>query len=119
MFRDLFVHRDLLWLLTVREIRIRYARAVLGAGWAVFGPLVMMGVFTLMNFSRLFPPRSDYAAVPYALFAMCGLLPWTHFSTSLTQATPSLVMARDLLRKSAFPREVIPLSRMLAALLDL
>jgi lipopolysaccharide transport system permease protein len=111
--------RDLLLLLTLREIRIRYARALLGAAWALFGPLVMMAVFTLMNFSRLFPPDSRYGAIPYPLFALCGLLPWTHFSVSLTQATPSLVTARDLLKKSAFPREVIPLSRMLAALLDL
>jgi lipopolysaccharide transport system permease protein len=111
--------RDLLWLLTLREIRIRYARALLGAAWALFGPLVMMAVFTLMNFARLFPPDSAYAAVPYSLFALCGLLPWTHFSISLTQGTPSLVLARELLKKSAFPREVIPLSRMLAALLDL
>ena len=112
-------HRDLLWLLVVREVRIRYARAALGAAWALFLPVFMMGVFTVLDFSRLVPGGSPYARFPYAVFAYCGLLFWTHFSMSLTQATPSLVNSRDLLRKSAFPREVIPLAKVLAGLLDL
>ena len=112
-------HRDLLWLLIVREVRIRYARAALGAAWALFLPVFMMGVFTVLDFSRLVPGSSPYARFPYAVFAYCGLLPWMHFSTSLTQATPSLVSSRDLIKKSAFPREVIPLAKVLAGLLDL
>ena len=112
-------YRDLLWLLVVREVRIRYARAVLGAAWALFLPVFMMGVFTVLEFSRLVPGGSPYARFPYAVFAYCGLLPWMHFSMSLTQATPSLVNSRDLLKKSAFPREVIPLAKVLAGLLDL
>lgn len=117
--RELSRHRDLLWLLVMREIRIRYARAALGAGWAVAVPVVTVLVFTGLRFSRLLDASDGFAAVPYPLFAYCGLVPWSHFATSLTQATPSLVNLRDLLRKSAFPREVIPLSKLLAALLDL
>lgn len=119
MLADLINHRDLLWLLTRREIRIRYTRAVLGAAWAVLPPLVMMAVFTALNFARLISPNDPFSSVPYSVFAYCGLLPWAHFSTSLTQATPSLVSLRDLLKKSAFAREVIPLSKVLAALFDL
>jgi ABC-type polysaccharide/polyol phosphate export permease len=116
---EIAAHRDLLRLLVVREVRIRYARALLGAAWALFLPVFMMAVFTVLDFSRLVPAGSPYASFPYALFAYTGLLPWTHFATSLTQATPSLVNSRDILRKSAFPREVIPLAKVLAALLDL
>lgn len=116
---ELVRHRDLLWLLVLREIRIRYARAVLGAGWAVAVPLVTVLVFTGLRFSRLLDGADRFADVPYPLFAYCGLVPWTHFATSLTQATPSLVNLRELLRKSAFPREVVPLSKVIAALLDL
>ncbi len=119
MIRDLIAHRDLLWLLVVREIRIRYARAALGAAWAVFVPVAMMLVFTVLNFGRLMEIDGPLKGIEYPLFAFCGLLPWTHFSTSLTQGTPSLVRAADLLKKSRFPHEVIPLSRTFAALLDL
>ena len=121
MIRELVCHRDLLWLLTVREIRIRYARAFLGAGWALFMPVVMMTTFTVLSFDRLVPVDSPFrtSGVPYSVFAYCGLIAWTHFATSVTQATPSMVVARDILRKSAFPKGVIPLSKVLAALLDL
>jgi len=121
MFHELLRHRDLLWLLTVREVRIRYARAFLGAGWALFMPVVMMATFTVLSFDRLVSEHSPYrkAGVPYSVFAYCGLVAWTHFATSVTAATPSMVVARDILRKSAFPKGVIPLAKVLAALLDL
>lgn len=119
MLRDFLAHRDLLVLLVRREVRIRYARAALGAVWALFLPVSMMVVFVGLNFGRLLPEGSGFPPRMYPLFAYCGILPWTHFSTSLTQATPSLAASRDLLRKSAFPREFIPLARPVAALLDL
>lgn len=119
MLRELPAHRDLLWLLVVREIRVRYARAALGALWAVFPPLVMVLVFGALDFGRLIGDDSPYRGVPYVAFAFVGLLPWTHFATSLTQATPSLVLAAGILKKTRFPQEVVPLARVLAALLDL
>ena len=118
MFRALAAHRDLLWLLTLRELRVRYARALLGAAWAVLLPLAMMGVFLVLDFGRLFPEGHAFSEVPYALYAFCGLLFWNHFSASLTQATPSLVISGQMIKKSAFPREFIPLSRVLALLVD-
>ena len=119
MLRDLLRHRDLLALLVRREIRIRYARALLGAGWALFIPIVMMAVFSVMNFERLIPEDSPYRGIPYTAFAYCGLQFWTQFATSHSLATPSLVAAGDLLRKCAFHRETIPASKVLASLLDL
>ena len=119
MLREFFAHRDLLHLLVLREVRIRYARATLGVVWALFLPVAMMGVFVLLNFGRLLPAGGGYDPGDYPLYAFCGILPWTHFASSLPQATPSLAASRDLLRKSAFPREFIPMARPLAALLDL
>ncbi|MEN8151240.1 MAG: ABC transporter permease, partial [Planctomycetota bacterium] len=106
-------------LLVVREIRIRYARAFLGMAWALFIPLIMMLVFSALNFGRLVDPESPFAAIPYSTFAYCGLLFWTHFATSLTTGTNSLVTAAPLIKKCSFPREVIPLSKVLAPILDL
>jgi ABC-type polysaccharide/polyol phosphate export permease len=82
---------------------------------------VMMATFTVLSFDRLVPGDSPYraAGIPYSVFAYCGLVAWTHFATSMTQATSSMVTVRDILRKSAFPKAVIPLSKVLAALLDL
>jgi ABC-type polysaccharide/polyol phosphate export permease len=117
--RELVKYRDLLYLLVVREVRVRYARAALGMGWALFVPLVMMLIFTSLDFGRLIPEGSPWRGLPYAAFAYCGLLFWTHFSTSVTQGTTSLLVAADMIRKCAFPREAIPLSKMLAAVLDL
>ncbi len=119
MLRDLLAHRDLLWLLTVREIRVRYARAALGVAWAIFPPLVMAAVFSVLNFGRLIDATSPFHATPYVVFALVGLVPWAHFATSLQQATPSLVLASSILKKASFPHAVVPLARVLAALLDL
>ena len=97
MFAAFGKHRYLLGLLVIREIRIRYARAALGIAWALFMPLAMMAVFTVLNFGRLIADTSEYKALPYSVFAYCGLLFWTHFATSLTQGTPSLVISSSVL----------------------
>lgn len=117
--QDLGARYDLLRLLVVREVRLRYARTVLGVAWAVFHPLVMMLVFTALNFKRLVPEGSDYQGVPYPAFAFVGLIFWNHFSQSLLTGTNSLPIARDMLHKSKFPAQLIPISRVLAWLLDL
>lgn len=117
--KDLGARYDLLRLLVVREVRLRYARTVLGVAWAVFHPLSMMLVFTALNFSRLVPEGSDYAGVPYPAFAFVGLIFWNHFAQSLISGTNSLPIARDMLHKSKFPAQLLPVSRILAWLLDL
>jgi ABC-type polysaccharide/polyol phosphate export permease len=119
MIRDLLAHRDLLWLLVLREIRVRYARTVMGVAWAAAVPLVLAALFASLGFARLVDGGSPFAEVPFSAFALCGLVPWQAFAGTLATATGSLVNSRDLLRKSAFPREVIPLSRVLAGLPDM
>ncbi|MBL8189164.1 MAG: ABC transporter permease [Acidobacteria bacterium] len=113
--RELWRHRELLWLLTLREIKVRYKQTVLGVAWAVLQPLSLMVVFTVF-FSWFARIESD--GIPYPLFSYAALLPWTFFSTSLSFAIPSLIANSHIITKIYFPREVIPLSAVMAALLD-
>jgi lipopolysaccharide transport system permease protein len=112
-------HFDLLQILVVREVRTRYARTALGVLWAVFPPLAVAAVFTLLNFARLTGGESRWRDVPYPAFAFCGMVFWSHFAQSLTTGTASVALSRDMLHKSKFPVELIPLSKVLAWLLDL
>jgi lipopolysaccharide transport system permease protein len=113
--RELWRHRELLWLLTLREIKVRYKQTALGVAWAVLQPLSLMVVFTVF-FSWFARIESD--GIPYPLFSYAALLPWTFFSTSLSFAIPSLIANSNIITKIYFPREVIPLSAVMAALLD-
>jgi lipopolysaccharide transport system permease protein len=111
----LYHYRDLLWLWTAREIRVRYKQSMLGVAWAIVQPLTLTIVFTLV-FSQLV--RVDTGGVPYPIFAYAALVPWTFFATSLSFGIPSLVNNLNLVTKIYFPREVLPLASVCAALLD-
>jgi ABC-type polysaccharide/polyol phosphate export permease len=110
---------DLLRLLVVRDVRTRYARTALGVAWALFPPLATAAVFSALGFGRLLGGDSPWRDVPYPAFAFSGLVFWSHFSQSLTSGTASLPAARDMLHKSRFPAELIPLAKVVAWLLDL
>jgi len=112
---DLARYRDLLWLWTAREVQVRYKQSLLGIGWAILQPLVLTVVFTVV-FSRLV--RVDTGGIPYPVFAYAALVPWTFFATSLSFGIPSLVNNMNLVTKIYFPREVIPLASIGAALVD-
>jgi lipopolysaccharide transport system permease protein len=112
---NLYYYRDLLWLWTGREVRVRYKQSALGAAWAVIQPLALTLVFTLV-FSRLM--QVDTGGVPYPVFAYSALVPWTFFATSLAFAIPSLVNNLNLVGKIYFPREILPLANIGAALVD-
>ena len=109
-------YRDLLWFLTWRNIKVLYAQSVIGIGWAVLQPLFSMLVFTLV-FGMFAKMESD--GVPYALFSFCALVPWSFFSNALLESGNSLVTQADMLSKVYFPRLVLPLSSVLAKLVDL
>lgn len=108
-------YADLFWTLTAHRIRVRYKQSVLGIGWAVFQPLALMFVYTII-FSVVTRLPSD--GKPYALFTFTALLPWTYFSSALTNAATGLVTHRQLISKVYFPREILPLSYVFAALFD-
>lgn len=113
--RDLWRARELIRSLTERQLRARYKQAALGLAWAVITPLVYMVVFTLF-FSRV--ADVDTGGAPYALFSYIALLPWTFFSTGVSQAALSLVSNMSLLNKVSCPREVFPLSSVAGAGID-
>jgi lipopolysaccharide transport system permease protein len=108
-------YRGLLYALTLRELQVRYKQSVLGIAWAILQPLALMLMFTLI-FSTLLKVPSD--GIPYPVFVYSALLPWTFFSGALSRAIPSLEENAALIRKIYFPRELFPISSVLAALVD-
>lgn len=115
-FTELYRYRDLLWFLTWRNIKVLYAQSIIGIGWAILQPLFSMIVFTVV-FGQFAKMNSD--GVPYALFSFCALVPWSYFSNALLESGNSLVSQADMLSKVYFPRLVLPLSAILAKLVDL
>ena len=108
-FFDLFVT------LSLHRVNVRYKQSRLGILWAILQPLAMMIVFTLMfTLVRANPGGS----VPYPLFAYAALVPWTMFASGLTSAASALTSHASLLTKVAFPREILPLTYVVAALVD-
>ena len=114
-FHELWEYRELLYFLTWRDIKVRYKQTALGAAWAVIQPFFTMVVFSLF-FGRLAQVPSD--GIPYPVFAYCALVPWSFFAGSLDRAGNSLVTSANLLTKVYFPRLVIPLSAVMAGLID-
>ena len=114
-WRELVEYRDLLWFLTWRGIKTRYAQSSIGVGWAVIQPLASALVFTVI-FGRLASLES--AGAPYLLFALAGLVPWTYFANCLTEGTASLTANANMISKVYFPRIVLPLAAALARLVD-
>jgi lipopolysaccharide transport system permease protein len=109
-------YADLLRTLSAHRIKVRYKQSALGLAWAVLQPLSLMLIYTLV-FSVI--ARMPSSGAPYALFAYAALLLWTYFSTALTNATNGLVSHAHLVTKVYFPREILPLSYVIAALFDL
>jgi len=113
---DLWRYRELFGFLVWRDVKVRYRQTVLGATWAVLQPLGNMLIFTLL-FGRLAGMPSD--GIPYPLFALAGLLPWTFFASALGNAGSSLVGSTHLITKVYFPRMIIPAAAVLAGLVDM
>jgi lipopolysaccharide transport system permease protein len=113
--RDLWAHRELLYFLTWRDLKVRYKQTVLGVAWAIMQPLFTMIIFTLF-FGRLAGVPSD--GVPYPVFVYAGLIIWTFFSNAVTSSGNSLVGNAQLLSKVYFPRMIIPGSAILAGVVD-
>ncbi|HEY0730266.1 MAG TPA: ABC transporter permease [Pyrinomonadaceae bacterium] len=113
--KDLWAYRELLFFLTWRDVKVRYKQTALGAAWAILQPLFMMVIFTIF-FGRLAGIES--AGIPYPLFALAGLVPWTFFSNAITQSGNSLVGSSHLITKVYFPRLIVPAAAMLAGLVD-
>jgi len=114
-FQELWHYRDLLYFLTIRGIKAKYAQSILGVGWAIIQPLATTIVFTIV-FGRIAKVASD--GVPYALFSYLAMWPWIYFSGTLTESSNSLVSNSSMITKVYFPRLVLPFSAVLSKLLD-
>ena len=114
-FKDIWAYRELLFFLTWRDVKVRYKQTALGAAWAILQPLFMMIIFTIF-FGRL--AAVDSSGIPYPLFALAGLVPWTFFANSITASGNSLVGSANLITKVYFPRLIVPAAAMLAGLVD-
>lgn len=114
--KELWSHKSLFLEMTRLRLKVRYKQSLLGWTWAVLPSLVLMITYTLI-FSKLIGLKGG--DLPYALFIFSGLIPWTFFSTSVSTATAGIVTHRYLISRVAFPREIIPLSYVAAALVDL
>ncbi len=112
---ELWRFRELLFFLVWRDVKVRYKQTLLGASWAILQPLATMIIFTVI-FGRLAKLPSD--GVPYPVFALAALVPWTFFANALGQATNSLVGSANLITKVYFPRLIIPTASILAGLVD-
>jgi lipopolysaccharide transport system permease protein len=111
---ELFSYRELIWNLTVRELKARYKSSVLGFFWGLLNPLAMMLVFSLA-FSILWP---NTQMEDFPIFLLCGLLPWNFFTSAVMGGTTSIVGGGNLLKKVYFPREVLPIASVLSHLVN-
>lgn len=107
-------YRELLYQMTMRDIRLRYKQTVMGFGWAIFMPLLNTAIFSVI-FMRVAPIETG---VPYPIFAYCGLLAWNFFAVSLRFSINSLTSNSNLVTKVYFPREIFPLSSILVCVVD-
>lgn len=114
-FKELWRYKDLLYFLTVRGIKARYAQSVLGVGWAIIQPLFTTLVFTVV-FGGLAKVDSD--GMPYVLFSYLALWPWNYFSGTLNESANSLIANAGMITKVYFPRLILPLSAIFSKLLD-
>jgi lipopolysaccharide transport system permease protein len=112
---DLWVYRELIFFMIWRDIKVRYKQTALGASWAILQPFLQMVVFWLL-FGRVAQLPSE--GIPYPIFTYVALLPWGLFAKALNDAGRSLVNNRNMLTKVYFPRLIIPISSVLAGVVD-
>jgi lipopolysaccharide transport system permease protein len=113
---ELWRYRELLRALAERDLSVRYKQTVIGVAWALLRPFIAMVIFTIV-FGRIAKLPSDGTA-PYALLVFAGMLPWTIFSTSLTEASNSLISNANLISKVYFPRLIVPLANVGVTIVD-
>lgn len=116
-WRDLWRYRELFYILSWRDIKVRYKQTVVGAAWGVIRPLLTMLVFTFV-FGRV-ANLAVKGGPPYPIVVFAGLLPWQFFSASLDAASNSMIGNVNLISKVYFPRMIVPASSVITSLVDL
>ena len=115
-WRDLWRYRELFYVLAWRDITVRYKQTVIGVLWALIRPFLTMVIFTVV-FGKLAKLPSAGSA-PYALMVFAGMLPWTFFSTALSEASNSLIGNANLISKVYFPRLIVPSAAVVTSFID-
>lgn len=115
-WQDLWRYRELFYILSWRDIRVRYKQTAIGAAWSILRPLLTMIVFTVV-FSRIARLPSEGTA-PYAILVYAAMLPWQFFANALSEASNSLIGNANLITKVYFPRLIIPASSVITAFVD-
>ncbi len=115
-FQGLWRYRELFFIFTWRDIKVRYKQTFLGITWVIFQPLMSMGIFTIF-FGKIAKIPSE--GLPYELFVFIGLVFWTFFSSSLTHTSNSMVDNANIIKKIYFPKEILPLSAVVTSFVDL
>lgn len=113
---DLWRYRELFRVLAWRDLSVRYKQTVIGVLWALIRPFLTMVVFTIVfgHIAKL-PTEGN---TPYALMVFAGILPWTFFSTGLSEASNSLINNTSLISKVYFPRLIVPIATIVVAFVD-
>jgi ABC-type polysaccharide/polyol phosphate export permease len=114
--RELFTFRELLWIWTLREVTVRYKQSFFGVAWAVLQPLALMAAFTIV--ATFLRGLIETGGAPYPIFYYSALLPWTFFSNSVSQGTPSMINNLNLVVKTYFPREILPIAKVGVSFFD-
>ena len=113
--RELWEYRDLLYFFVWRDIKVRYKQTILGVSWAIIQPFFTMVIFSIFFGNLAQMPSDD---VPYPLFSYAALVPWTFFANALTQASASLVMHAEMVKKVYFPRLLMPMATIFSGVVD-
>jgi lipopolysaccharide transport system permease protein len=114
-FKALYNRQELIFVWTKRTILARYQQSILGVFWAIIQPAAVVLIFSVI-FTKFIPV--DTGDIPYVVFSYTAMLPWTLFSSSITDMVDSLVINMNLVSKIYFPREILPLASVLARLFD-
>src|SRR4026209_1886251 len=115
-WKDIWRYRELFYILSWRDLKVRYKQTIIGIVWSVLWPLLTMMIFTFVfsNVAKFKPPPG----VEYAILVFAGLLPWQFFSAGLSEASNSLIGNEKLISKVYFPRMIIPAASVITSLVD-
>lgn len=115
-WRDLWRYRELFYVLSWRDIKVRYKQTIIGLAWSIIRPLLTMLVFTIV-FGKVAKLPSE-GTTPYPIMVFAGLLPWQFFANALTESSNSLIGNANLISKVYFPRLIIPTSSIITGFID-
>jgi lipopolysaccharide transport system permease protein len=113
--KEIWVHRELLYFLVWRDLKVRYKQTILGVSWVILQPVLMTLIFALFLGNIAHIPSDG---VPYILFLYSGLLPWTFFSNAVSTSSHSLIASAHMITKVYFPRSIVPIAAILVRLSD-